>query len=74
MQRIEGHRSPLTSSQLCSAALLSLEFIIPVMVWQTAAHRPDKDSARMVQMINDMGWLMFIGVVSSLLVQLLALA
>lgn len=73
MQRIEGFRSPLASTQLCSAALLSLEFIIPVMVWQTAAYRPTEESARMIQMLNDMGWLMFIGVVSSLLIQLLAL-
>jgi hypothetical protein len=69
MKRIEGKRSPLSSTQLVSAGLLSLEFIIPLMVWQTAAYRPNLESARLVQMLNDMGWLMFVGVISSAVVE-----
>lgn len=74
MRRIEGAGAPLAATQLCSAALLSVEFIVPIMVWQTAAFRFDTQSARMIQMLNDMGWLMFVAVISSVIVQILALA
>jgi hypothetical protein len=74
MRRIEGAGAPLAATQLCSAALLSVEFIVPIMVWQTAAFRFDTESARMTQMLNDMGWLMFVAVISSVIVQILALA
>src|SRR5262245_34825835 len=70
MKRIEGPRSVLTYTQLVSAGLLSLEFIIPLMVFQTAAYRLDTESARLIQMLNDMGWLMFVGVISSAVVQI----
>ena len=70
MKRIEGPRSVLAYTQLVSAGLLSLEFIIPLMIFQTAAYRLDADSARLIQMLNDMGWLMFVGVISSAVVQI----
>ena len=70
MKRVEGPRSVLTYTQLVSAGLLSLEFIIPLMVFQTAAYRLDVESARLIQMLNDMGWLMFVGVISSAVVQI----
>jgi hypothetical protein len=70
MRRIEGRRSVLANVQLVSAGLLSLEFIIPLMVFQTAAYRVDAGSARLIQMLNDMGWLMFVGVISSAIVQI----
>jgi hypothetical protein len=69
LRRIAAARSTLPGTQLASAALLSLEFIIPLMVWQTAAYRLDGDSARLIQMLNDMGWIMFVGVISSAVVQ-----
>lgn len=68
MKRIEGPRSVLASTQLVSGGLLSLEFIIPLMVWQTAAYRPDIGGVT-IRMLNDMGWLMFVGVISSAVVE-----
>lgn len=71
MRRIEGGVGPLSLTQVVSAGLLSLEFIIPLMVWLTAAYRGfDADSARVIQMLNDMGWLMFVAVISSVIVQI----
>jgi hypothetical protein len=69
MKRIPG-AEPLASTQLVSAGLLSLEFIIPIMVWLTALFRFDEESARLIQMLNDMGWLMFVAVISSVVVQI----
>jgi len=68
MKRIEGQRSVLASTQLVSGGLLSLEFIIPLMIWQTAAYRPDIGGVT-IRMLNDMGWLMFVGVISSAVVE-----
>jgi hypothetical protein len=69
MRRIPAARSALASTQMASAALLSLEFILPLMIWQTAAYRLDRTSAEIIRMLNDMGWIMFVGVISSACVQ-----
>jgi hypothetical protein len=69
MRRISAARSALASTQMASAALLSLEFILPLMVWQTAAYRLDHTAAEIVRVLNDMGWIMFVGVISSACVQ-----
>jgi hypothetical protein len=73
MARIEGKRPVLAITQVAQASLLSLEFIIPLMVWQTAAYRPSPERIHLVYMLNDMGWLMFVGVISSAVLQCLAL-
>jgi hypothetical protein len=70
MKRIEGLRPVLSYVQLVSAGLLSLEFIVPVMVFQTLVFRLDAESARLIQMLSDMGWLMIVAVVSSAMVQI----
>jgi hypothetical protein len=68
MRRIEGPRAVLAPTQLVSGGLLALEFILPLMVWQTAAYRPDIGPV-LIRMLNDMGWLMFVGVISSAVVE-----
>lgn len=73
MSRIEGKRPVLAITQVAQASLLSLEFIIPLMVWQTAAYRPSPERIHLVYMLNDMGWLMFVGVISSAVIQCLCL-
>ncbi|WP_370501035.1 hypothetical protein NWT09_12015 [Mycolicibacterium sp. jd] len=73
MSRIEGKRPVLAITQVAQASLLSLEFIIPLMVWQTAAYRPTPERIHLVYMLNDMGWLMFVGVISSAVLQCLTL-
>lgn len=75
MRRIEGYGGgALSNIQLTSAAVLSLEFIIPLMVWLTASYRIDDTSAETIRMLNDMGWLMFVVVISSAEVQLICIA
>jgi hypothetical protein len=75
MRRIEGYGGgALSNIQLTSAAVLSLEFIVPLMVWLTATYRVDDTSAETIRMLNDMGWLMFVVVISSAEVQLVCIA
>jgi len=68
MKRIEGPRSVLAQTQLISGGLLALEFILPLMIWQTAAYRPEIDPT-LIRMLNDLGWIMFVGVISSAVVE-----
>jgi hypothetical protein len=73
MRRIEGTFSPYTYTQLAAGAVLPLEFIFPVFFWQVAAYRPEENDAKTVQMLNDMGWLPFVGLVGTAVVAALAL-
>jgi len=73
VRRIEGRRSPLATTQAISAACAVLEFIFPLFAWQAAAYRADRDPA-LVQLMFDLGWLPFLGIVSTFVVQVLAVA
>ncbi|HTK64187.1 MAG TPA: hypothetical protein VL595_17490 [Pseudonocardia sp.] len=73
IRRIEGTRSPLATTQAISAACAVLEFIFPLFAWQAAAYRADRDPA-LVQLMFDLGWLPFLGIVSTFVVQLVCIA
>jgi len=73
LKRIEGRDSPLTYAQLALGCLLPLEFIVPVFTWQVAAYRPER-GAEIVQMLNDMAWLPFIGAVYTAVFEAVAIA
>ena len=72
MQRMEGPRNVLAMTQLGSGIALSVEFIVPIMVWQGAAYHASPERQFIISVLQDMGWLMFVGVVSSIVVQVLA--
>lgn len=59
IKRVEGERAPLAMVFICSAALLTLEFILPMAIWQAATYRLDGVDPLAVQSMNDMGWIMF---------------
>lgn len=61
MRRIEGNCSPLAFAQTIAGAALVLEFLFPFLMWQTAAYRADRDPG-IVQALNDLGWLCFLGI------------
>jgi hypothetical protein len=73
MIRIEGRRSPLAITQAISATCAVMEFIFPLFAWQAAAYRADRDPG-LVQLMFDLGWLPFLGIVSTFVVQLLCIA
>lgn len=68
MRRIEGAGSPLAFAQLALAALLIIEFIFPLYFLQAAAFRSDR-SSETLQTYSDVAWLLFVGVVSTAVVQ-----
>ncbi|ORA73377.1 hypothetical protein BST26_02980 [Mycolicibacterium insubricum] len=73
IRRCVGFQSPLGTAQSLAAACLILEFIVPQMIWQAARYRPERNP-ELIQLCFDLGWLMFIGVVSTAMVQMLLLA
>lgn len=72
MKRAEGKSSPLAYAQLAMGALLILEFVYPMMMLQVAAYRGNRP-AETIQAINDLGWMLFVGVVSTVFIQLVVI-
>jgi hypothetical protein len=70
---IAGADSPFATVQVVAGTCLILEFIFPQLVWQTAAFRAER-SAEIVQTLNDLAWLPYIGVVGTAMVQMLVMA
>jgi hypothetical protein len=69
LRRIEG-RSPASAyCQMTLGGLLILELIYPLMILATAAFRPDRPEPA-IQTLNDLGWLLLVGVVSTGVVEL----
>lgn len=68
MRRIEGRHSVLAFAQMVAGACLILEFLFPLLVWQTAAYRNDREPA-IVQTLNDLGWLPFLGIACTAVLQ-----
>jgi hypothetical protein len=64
LRRIEGRHSPIAYAQMIFGGLFVLEFIFPLMVWQAADYRPGLDPV-ITYRLHDLGWLMFLGVVST---------
>jgi hypothetical protein len=73
MRRMEGVSSVLAETQLVSGGLLCVEFLLPFAIWQTALYRIHEWSPETVQMLNDMAWLMFLGIICSACVQVAAI-
>ncbi|WP_082612755.1 MULTISPECIES: hypothetical protein [unclassified Nocardioides] len=71
LKRIDGAKA-LADTQMVSCALLSLEFITPIGVWMAAAYRSDDRPVDVTRAIHDLGWILFMTVIWSLWVQLVA--
>lgn len=72
LKRIEGAKA-LADTQMVSCALLSLEFITPIAVWMAVAYRFDDRPAELTRTLHDLGWILFMTVIWSLWVQLVAI-
>jgi hypothetical protein len=73
LKRIAGAKA-LADTQMVSCALLSLEFITPIGIWMAASYRYDDRAADITRALHDVGWILFMTVIWSLWVQLLAIA
>lgn len=73
MRRIEGPHSPLSWLQLGLGTLFVFEFILPCFVLLAPTYRPER-SPEITQALFDLCWLMFVGVVSTAVIQCVAIA
>ncbi|HEX5805944.1 MAG TPA: hypothetical protein VFY31_06385 [Macromonas sp.] len=72
LKRIDGAKA-LADTQMVSCALLSLEFITPIGIWMAAAFRFDDQIPNVTRALHDIGWILFVTVIWSLWVQLVAI-
>jgi hypothetical protein len=72
MKRIEGRSAPLAYTQLAAAAAGAVFLTFPVMYLQIASFRLDR-SPELIQLMNDMFWVPFIGVPALVNLQTLAI-
>ena len=69
MRRIEGASRTLVYAQLAAGERGTvLEIILPLMLWQGVAYRPERDPV-VTQALNDVAWLTFIGTTTTVLIQ-----
>lgn len=68
MKRIEGRSSPLTYTQIIAGACSTLEIVLPMMIWQAAAFRPERDD-EFIRTLNDVAWLPFLGLTTTVVIQ-----
>jgi hypothetical protein len=73
MRRIEGPSHPLASTQLLTASGTAIAIMLPSFLWLAAAYRLSTP-AEIVQVLNDIAWLMFLGAIPPALIQVLAIA
>lgn len=72
LKQIDGAKA-LADVQMVSCALLSLEFITPIGVWMGSAFRYDGRAPDVTRAMHDLGWILFMTVIWSLWVQLVAI-
>lgn len=71
--KIEGAKA-LAAIQFVSCGVLSLEFMTPIGVWMAAAFRFDDRSAEVTEALHDVGWILFVTVIWSVIAQMVCIA
>jgi hypothetical protein len=64
----------LSVTQLLAGAIFVPSFVFPLMVMAAAAFRPEERDPQITQALDDVFWLMFVGVVGGVVMQALVLA
>jgi hypothetical protein len=73
VRRVEvGRHTPVVYLQLVGFGAFVILFVYPEMVWALAAYRPE-DPAELIRKFNDFAWLGFVCIVSTGMMQMLAL-
>ena len=70
MRRIEGRQPALAAIEVLLGTLFSFEFIYIIFFWQAATFRADR-APELIQLLNDMSWIPFIGITGTLFLQVL---
>ncbi|WP_083266802.1 MULTISPECIES: hypothetical protein [Mycolicibacterium] len=74
VRRVEGKWGVLSVTQIFAGVIFIPGFLFPMMVMAAAAYRPEERDPQITQALTDVFWLMFIGIVGTLIIQALVLA
>ena len=74
IRRVEGQWGMLTMTQLFAATIFVPALLFPFLVLAAAAFRPESRPPDITQALNDVFWLMFIGIVGTIIMQNITLA
>lgn len=72
VSRVEGRNGPLTRITTMAGYGNAMLTFYPPMFWLVAAFRPDERSADLTYLLNDIGWLQFIGGLSLVMPMIIA--
>jgi len=72
LRQIEGPASPAAYGQLALGGLLVLELLVPLMILETAAFRPNRSPTELLT-LSDEAWLMLTGFVFTLVVEMIVI-
>lgn len=64
VSRIEGRNGPLTRIMGMATYSNALMTFLPPMFWLVAGFRPQQRSAELTYLLNDLGWLWFLGAIA----------
>ncbi|HEX3705083.1 MAG TPA: hypothetical protein VHV76_00500 [Mycobacteriales bacterium] len=70
MRRIDDGVGPSAYCQLALGSMLIIEFVLPFMIFEVAAFRPDR-SPDITLALSDIGWILLVATVSTAVVELL---
>ena len=73
VRRVEGKWGVLSVTQIFAGVIFVPGFLFPMMVLAAAAFRPEQRDPQITQALNDVFWLMFVGIVGTVIVQALVL-
>lgn len=73
VRRVEGKWGVLSVTQIFGGVIFVPGFLFPMMVMATAAFRPEERDPQITQALNGVFWLMFVGIVGTLVVQAVVL-
>ncbi|OBH62062.1 hypothetical protein A5684_13790 [Mycobacterium intracellulare] len=73
VRRVEGKWGVLSVTQIFAGVIFVPGFLFPMMVMAAAAFRPEERDPQITQALNDVFWLMFVGIVGTLVIQALVL-
>jgi hypothetical protein len=71
LRRVEGRTAPMSTSWLALAAILVLQFLVPLYIMEACTFRSNRDLA-ILEAMNDIAWIMFIVAVQTTFLMMIA--
>ncbi|WP_210405202.1 hypothetical protein [Williamsia sp. 1138] len=74
LRQIEGRLGVLSLCQFAAGIVFPIGFMFPAMILGVATYRPESRPPELTLMLNDVFWMIFVGIVGTLVVQAVCVA